>query len=72
MPNSLARMKLQEAIEAENAKAMRRLMRYEVIAEKYLAIQQPGGIPLSVAELLALHSLKHPQRAVSNSSIDGN
>jgi hypothetical protein len=59
MPNSAARRNLQEAIEAEKAQAARRLRRYEEIVQKHHASQQPGGTPLSVADLLEWHSFDH-------------
>ena len=46
MPNSAARRNLEEAIDAERAQAARRLRRYEEIAQKHNASQQPGGAPL--------------------------
>ena len=58
MPNSAARRNLEEAIEAERAQAARRLRRYEEIAQKHDASQQPGGAPLSVADLLEWHSFE--------------
>jgi hypothetical protein len=59
MSNSAARRNFLEAIEAEKAQAARRLRRYEEIVQKHHASQQPGGTPLSVADLLEWHSFDH-------------
>ena len=56
MPNYDARKDLEQAIEAERDQAAGRLRRYEEIAQKHNASQQPGGAPLSVADLLEWHS----------------
>lgn len=62
MPNSAARRLLEEAIEAEKAQAARRLRRYEELAKKHAASQQPGGAALSVADLLEWRSFEQERR----------
>ena len=59
MSNSAARRNFLEAIEAEKAQAARRLRRYEEMAQRHSASQQPDGTPLSVADLLEWHSFDH-------------